>query len=144
MTRLRWIILLLINLILAAQTRHRIPSTSVPEILPLVPPLTHVAAMSLPTLNPAVMPMRDGLPRALARVLEATHDPRRGQLGNMDQTLIVKATQARLNLQNDALALAAILGPQRVEAFIAARPTTSAAYGEIHVWERTAQALSIP
>lgn len=144
MTRLRLIVLLLINLILAIQNRHRIPSASVPEILPLVPPLTHVAAMSLPTLNPSVMPMRDGLPQALARVMEATRDPRRSQLGTMDQALLVKATQARLNLQNDALALSAILGPQRIEAFIAARPLTSAAYGEIQVWDRTARALSAP
>ena len=137
------LLLLGVNLLLALENLHRVPGDGLAVIFPLVPPLTHVPAMSLPTLDPEARPMmRDSLSRAVARVLEATHDPRQASLRRQDSALFTQATALRLSLEADAIALAGVLGPTRVKAFVAARPLLSAAYGEVRVWEQAAERVA--
>ncbi len=98
-----------------------------PTLRPLVPPLTRVDGLGDHTLGPPTPPP------------PPTGAPAPGAAGLRD-----RAREGRLAVEATAQALAAALGPARVEAAVAQREALSAAVGEGAVWAALEAALADP
>lgn len=105
---------------------------------PLAPPLTHIPAMGLSVLDPQGAPpaprggfaplLRGLLPRMPGSPPGLAEDPEIPALSARAQSL-------RYAIQQDAARIASVIGPDRLEATLRARPELSARYGEAMVWE---------
>ena len=132
---MRWLVVLAaINVLLAL-------GVALPErttIHPVAPPLTRVGGNGLDTIVSGA-PMGSGVLRnAVAAVIRATGSPEqqaaaRGLDGPPADTR--RADELRAAIQADTIAMITLLGPDRVEPMLRARPALSAAYGEVQVWE---------
>lgn len=108
---------------------------------PVAPPLTRVPGSGLDTIASGAPTPTGALRRAVATVIRATGTPEqqaaaRGLDGPPADTR--RANELRAAIQADAVAMITLLGPDRVEPMLRARPALSAAYGEVHVWEAIA------
>jgi hypothetical protein len=98
-----------------------------PTVHPLVPPLTRVDGLGDHTLGPPAPPP------------PPTGAPAPGVAG-----LRARAREGRVAVEATAQALAAALGPARVEAALQQREALSAAVGEGAVWTALEAALAAP
>jgi hypothetical protein len=119
---LRLVQLLLLASILVLLLREAERPTA-PLLHPLVPPLTRVEALGDATLGPPVPP-----------------PPRPGPPPVPDPA----AFALRLQMEADAMAIAQILGPERLGSAIHHREVLSARVGETAVWADLALALAQP
>lgn len=141
-------ILLLSNLVLLPVTLRadlrsddRNDLRSVITVWPVAPPLTHIPAMGLSVLDPSGPPPapREGMAPLLRALLPRM--PGEGATGAAGLALppesaawAGRAQALRYLIQQDAAALIGRIGPDRLAAFLAARPELSARYGEVAVW----------
>lgn len=91
-------------------------------IHPLAPPLNRIDALGDRTLGPETRP---------PPLAEAPRLPE----------LMAEAARARVKVEEDALVMASVLGPDRVGRMVAARETLSEAVGEGAAWDRAIEAL---
>lgn len=129
--------------------RVSLGEVALPVAWPIAPPLTHIPAMGLSVLDPSgpppspregaapllrgLLPRVPGAPRALAASLAENPEV---------PALSARAQALRYAIQQDAARIAAVIGPDRLEGLIRARPELSARYGEAMVWGDLRQRLS--
>ena len=91
-------------------------------IHPLAPPLTRVEALGDRPLGPEI------------RYPPTAEAPRMPEL-------MAEAARVRVQVEQDALRMAAVLGPDRVGRMVAAREALSDAVGEGAAWDRALEVL---
>lgn len=108
-------------------------------VLAIVAPLTRVPGLGL---GPAAMAptSKEAVRQALVRVIEETGTPeQRAWLVKLRSPPNREPLEAaRRAMQADAVALATLLGPERVQAMLAARPALATKYGELRIWDEVA------
>lgn len=126
------------------------PAPSRLTLHPVAPPLTYIPAMAERTLGPETrVPHESGLMLALSRVIAATGTtPQREALARIQhpdpektRERIAHARELRIAVEQDAIAIAEALGPERTGAIVAAREALGAQYGEERVWATAERAL---
>ena len=133
-----------LDAVLAALLLARPPTA---WIHPLAPPLTRIEALGDRTLGPEIPPVRaaDLLAalEALGRETGAVVPGPRLAAGEAARLppLADRANRLRLQVEEDALALASVLGPDRVARIVEAREALSAAVGEGATWDSALEAL---
>lgn len=137
--------LIALNLMLLAALAR--PGADPVRVHPLAPPLTRIAALGDHPLDArqAPPPPPAELLRALNPLFRQSTTPAQrallGRVGPMQQRidgLIGQSAALRVAVEQDALAVAAALGPERLAAFIAQKDRFSASVGETRVWTELA------
>lgn len=141
--------LLALNALLATARPAADPE---PVVLhPLAPPMTRIAALGDRPLDPEASPPPPPaeLLRRLTPVVAQGGDPEQRRLLEAARAaegkvmpLLPRSQALRLAVEADAMALAEVLGPARVTAFVAHREALSAVYGETLVWTNLARDLA--
>ena len=113
------------------------------RVLPVAPPLTHVPGLGVDVLAQGAAAPPDSLRRAVAQVVQATGTPaQRAAARGLEappSMKVMEGQRLRGAVQEDAVALARVLGPERVSAMLRARPQLAEAYGELEVWTALAR-----
>lgn len=127
------------------------PTPSFVWIHPIAPPMTHIPSMGEQTLGPPIAQARpgDGLRWALEWTLREQGTPeQRAAADALRQSpsaihpLFARSLALRLAVQEDARAAVAVLGEDRVAAFVAEREALSARMGEQKVWRDAIERLA--
>jgi hypothetical protein len=110
-------------------------------IHPVAPPLTRIAALGDAQLGVASPPARGLLRLAAQRAVQQVGSPaqrRDATFPPPDRARAERSRALRLAVEADAIALANLLGPERVRAFVARKEDLSEWYGEGRVWREAA------
>lgn len=126
---------LLLNLALGAALLA--PAPHPPRVDPIAPALTRIATLGdRPIGGDAARGAPGGWRLALDRTVRAVGTPEQRRAAESVRPPPPPAGDLRAVLQADAVAMARVLGPDRVAAFVAERERLSGVLGEGRVWSR--------
>lgn len=110
---------------------------------PVAPPLTRIAALGYAQLGVAGPPSRGLLRLAVQRAVQQVGTPAQRSPAAApppDRPRAERSRALRLAIEADAVALAELLGPERVQVMVARKEDLSEWYGEGRVWRQAAGA----
>ncbi len=134
---MRWLVLgcaLALDGVLAGANLRGAP---VLTLHPVAPPLTRIAALGDATLGVAPPPARGLLRIAVQRAVQQIGTPEQRSAARFpppDPAQIERSRGMRVQVEADAVALAQVLGPDRVEEIMRHKEDLSEWYGEGRVW----------
>ncbi len=113
--------------------------TTTPVVYPLAPPLTRISALGDHPIGGDGPPPHASWRLALEATLQAVGTPaQQAELAALRPTPPAPSP-GRALIQADAVAIARVLGPERVRLILANKETLGATYGEGRIWDQIAR-----